>query len=147
MHTVIPTLNLLIETCNDGIKGYHSAANAIDNPQYRRLFEQFSQQRKRFAHTLGRTVVTFGGQPERRETPILASIHRVWLSVRAYFSTNTIWAVLDECERGESVAVINYQRALSDDLPEGIRSIVQEQFTTLQITHKRICALRDLVNH
>ncbi len=141
---ILPTLNLLIETCNDGVRGFHSAAEAIDNPQYRRLFNQFSQQRLRFASTLSRLIVTYGGQPEIGETPILAATHRNWLGLRAYFSTNTTRAVLDECERGESVAVTNYRRALADDLPEAIRSIVHEQFSIVQSTYERIRALRDL---
>lgn len=146
VNTIIPILNLLIETCNSGAKGFHSAANAVDNPHYRRLLEQFAQQRRRFATTLSRIVRTYGGQPEHGETPFLAATHRNWLGLRAYLSKNRTWAVLDECERGESVAMTNYRKALADTLPEGIRPIVDEQFAIIQSTYERVRALRDLAH-
>lgn len=144
LQTTIAKLNLLIETCNDGAKGFESAANAVDSMQYRRLLTQFSQQRRRFAIMLRGIVLRYGGIPEQRETPLIARLHRAWLSLRAVFSRNKTWAVLDECERGEYVAVSNYERALAIDLPAGIRPIINEQFAAVQATYNRIHAMREL---
>lgn len=141
VQSVIPTLNSLIEVCDSGVQGYQTAASSIEHPHYRRLFRQISLQRAKFSATLKILVTRYGGQPiplaEAR-----ASGESAWQTV----SRDQFYAVLNACERDESQAVTRYQRALEDELPSGIRPILQRQFIVVCSTHERIRALRDIVH-
>lgn len=51
-------------------------------------------------------------------------------------------AVLEACERGEDVAKRNYEKALGEDLPANIRSIVQRQYEGVVENHDLVRDLR-----
>ncbi|HPL93431.1 MAG TPA: PA2169 family four-helix-bundle protein [bacterium] len=46
--------------------------------------------------------------------------------------------ILAECERGEDVAVSNYQDALKQDLPQDIRTLLDTQYRQVQDAHDRV---------
>ena len=53
-------------------------------------------------------------------------------------------AILDECERGEDVALSRYRKALKHgELPATVREVVERQMAGVQANHDQIKALRD----
>jgi uncharacterized protein (TIGR02284 family) len=52
-------------------------------------------------------------------------------------------AILNECERGEDVALKSYRKALEKDLPMDVRSVVERQLQGVQRNHDQVKALRD----
>ena len=63
---VISTINGLIETLKDGEKGFKEAAEAVKDPQLKSLFQQYSQQRSRFANELQTQARSLGeSDPEK----------------------------------------------------------------------------------
>ncbi len=50
---------------------------------------------------------------------------------------------MNECERGEDVALNAYKKALEETLPSNVNSVVQTQFNTVKATHDKIRDLRD----
>jgi uncharacterized protein (TIGR02284 family) len=65
------------------------------------------------------------------------------VAVRSALTKYDDHAMLEECERGEDVAVKKYRAALEKDLPDGIRSLVERQMMGAQRNHDQIKALRD----
>ena len=63
----ISTINGLIETLTDGEKGFEEASEAVKDPQLKSLFQQYSQQRHRFASELQAEAQRLGElRPENR---------------------------------------------------------------------------------
>jgi len=58
---------------------------------------------------------------------VLGAVHRGWLNIKSMLTGDTVYVILAECERGEDVAKANYSKALSHDLPDDIRNVVQQQ--------------------
>ncbi len=137
---VISTLNDLIETCKDGKNGYQTAAENIENSEYKKLFNEFSQQRENFANELKAEVGRLGGDPEDSGS-VSASLHRGWMNIKSAVSSNDLDAILSECEQGEDVAVKNYKEALENDLPADLHSIVNKQYVEVKNAHDHIISL------
>jgi len=52
-------------------------------------------------------------------------------------------SILEECERGEDVAVDAFRTALEANLPANVLSVVQRQADAVKGVHDRVKALRD----
>lgn len=137
---VISTLNNLIETCKDGQNGFQTAAEGVKNSELKTLFSGYSTQRAQFAGELQNEVRSLGGDPEQTGS-VAATLHRGWINIKSTVTGEDEGAVIAECERGEDSAVKNYKEALNGNLPENIRTIVQNQYTQVQAAHDRIRAL------
>jgi uncharacterized protein (TIGR02284 family) len=97
----------------------------------------------RAAGELQALVAEYGGKAEdsrhrgRRGSP------RVGVSQRCAVLT-TDQAILDECERGEDVALSRYRKAMRrEELPRAVRQVVERQMAGVQANHDQIKALRD----
>ncbi|MDQ4122071.1 MAG: PA2169 family four-helix-bundle protein [Acidobacteriota bacterium] len=140
---VISTLNNLIQTCKDATDGFREAAQGINSDDLRDLFTRYSQQRAQFTTELQDEVRKLGGEPETSGS-LAASLHRGWINIREALQGNDEAAVLNECERGEDVAVDAYQDALKQALPSDIMSIVERQYMQIREAHDRIKSLRNI---
>jgi uncharacterized protein (TIGR02284 family) len=136
------TLNGLIETCKDGEEGYRSCAEHTKSSELRKLFNKFSLQRSRFAGELQTEVLSLGAEPEKSGTTG-GAMHRGWIDLKANIGMADDHSMLEECERGEDVAVKNYREALSKDLPQNLRQVIENQYREIQAAHLEIRALRD----
>lgn len=136
----VSTLNGLIETCKDGENGFRTAAEAIQDPSLRRLFESYSGQRAEFASELQTEVRRFAEEPAE-SGHIAGTLHRGWLNLKAAVTGKDEGAIISECERGEDVAVRNYQEALESDLPTDVRAIVERQFLQVKEAHDHVRSL------
>jgi uncharacterized protein (TIGR02284 family) len=134
------TLNQLIQTCKDGEKGFEAAAEAVNDPNLRHLFESYSQQRSEFAAELELEVRRMAKYPAE-EGHVAAALHRGWMDLKAMVSGQAEGGVIAECERGEDQAVRAYQTALAAALPADIRAIVERQFIKIQEAHDQVRSL------
>jgi len=139
---LIDTLNDLIETCTDGEYGFHSCAEDVDSPELATLFERRAQDCREAARELQEHVVMLGGEPDTSGS-VSGALHRGWVAVRTTLSTYDDLAVLEECERGENVAVTNYRKALEKLQLKPLRSLVERQYQGAKRNYEQICALRD----
>lgn len=126
---IIETLNGLIEICNDGKEGFIACAeNAdIDSPKLKTLLIGRSTECARAANELSTQVRELGGTPATGTTTA-GSLHRGWINVKTAITGKSDRAVLEECERGEDAAKLAYQKALSKNLPESTRALVELQY-------------------
>src|SRR3982750_263927 len=132
---VISTVNGLIETLKDGEKGFKEAADAVKDPQLKSLFQEYSQQRSRFANEL-RTQAKSLGEPDPEKTSSAAgAMHRAWINLKSAVTSGDDKAILGECERGEE--------AMQNGLTSPLQDIVSRQFSEIKSAHDRVKHLRD----
>jgi uncharacterized protein (TIGR02284 family) len=140
----ISTINDLIETLRDGQEGFRQAAEAVEDPELKSLFNECSLQRARFVGELQSEAVTLGeSEPENRGSTA-GALHRSWINLKDAIAKRNDHAILEECERGEDSAVHEYQEALDDqDITGPVRQIVSRQYEKVKSVHDRIKQLRD----
>lgn len=140
----ISTINDLIETLKDGQEGFRRAAKAVEDPELKTLFNEFSLQRARFAGELQSEAVALGESKPEDSGSAAGALHRSWINLRDAIAKRNDHAILEECERGEDSAVHEYQEALEDeDLTGPVREIISRQYERVKSAHDQIKQLRD----
>lgn len=138
----ISVLNDLIETSKDGEKGFRECAEDLKNPQLKTTMVQRAQDCATAVAELQQLVRSLGGDPETSGS-VAGDLHRRWVDLKSLVTGKDDEAILNECERGEDVALKSYRKALDKDLPADIRVLVQRQFQGVQRNHDQVKALRD----
>jgi uncharacterized protein (TIGR02284 family) len=133
----IELLNELIVTCKDGEKGYREASEGIENPFYRMMFSEYSRKRAKFASELQAQVVLLGGQPDRKGT-VKGALHRGWMNLKNAIAGHNDDLIVDECSRGEDLAIKQYKDVLKQDLPAKLRSLLEHHMNEIIATQKRV---------
>jgi uncharacterized protein (TIGR02284 family) len=140
---VADQLNHLVQICLDGEEGFRQAAEAVEATELRTMFTEFSQQRAGLAADLQREVVRLGQEPAVDGT-IMGAVHRGWLNLKSAVVTNDEKAIVNECERGEDVAVDAYEDALKSGLPNETELLVSRQFALVKAAHDRVRAAKNV---
>jgi uncharacterized protein (TIGR02284 family) len=137
---VASTLNQLIRTCIDGENGFRSAASDVSDPNLKRLFESYSQQRAEFAAELQEELSRNAHEPAE-SGHASAALHRGAMNLKAAVTGKDEGSIISECERGEDVALKAYEAALNSLLPDDLRSIVERQFLRIKEAHDQVRSL------
>ena len=140
---VISTINNLIETLKDGQEGFKQAAEGVKDPQLKSLFNDYSQQRSRFATELQSQARSLGEPEPETSSTAAGALHRSWINLKSAVTRGDDHAILAECERGEDSAVEEYKKAIDQNLSAQLREIVSRQYSEIKNTHDRIKNLRD----
>ncbi|WP_428310327.1 PA2169 family four-helix-bundle protein [Hydrocarboniphaga sp.] len=141
MDDTVKILNKLIETSEDGLKGFNEAAERATEPQLKQVFADRAQSCSQSVRELQTLVTALGGEPETSGS-VAGAAHRGWVKVKTAVSDNNI-AVLEEVERGEDHAKASYTKALKSELPPQVRQVVEKQFQGVVANHDRIRDLRN----
>ena len=142
---VIETLNDLILINNDRIAGYEKTYDETKEIEsdLRALFKKLADESRAIVTDLTREVIRFGGEPATG-TMLSGKLYRVWMDVRAVFSTDNRMAVLQNAEAGEDAAQKAYEEALkSETLPADVREMISNQKISLKGAHDNIKRQRD----
>ena len=139
---LIGTLNGLIDACRDNEYGYNACAEHLEVGSVQRRFHQRAVECRDAARELANQVQRLGGTPKEGGTA-RGAMHRGWVAVRATLSGHGERAMLEECERGEDVALARYRQARNEVLPPDIEPLIQRQLLAVQQSHDDIKALRD----
>ncbi|WP_309571411.1 PA2169 family four-helix-bundle protein [Deinococcus sp.] len=138
---VADKLNSLLGTLRDGEKGFAEAAEHVNDAQLKSLFTERSGQRATLAHEVEAKITALGEKP-RDGGSVSAALHRGWINVRDAVTGRDDSQVVAEVERGEDVAVDNYQDVLGEsELPADLRVFVEGQYAKIKASHDEI---RDL---
>ena len=136
------TLNELVETSKDGEKGFRKAAQDAQSAELKSLFQTCAARCAQGAQELQDAIRADGGDPERSGS-VAGALHRGWISVKEAVMSRDDRAILEECERGEDYAKARYAEALTLELPQPIRSLVERQYQGVIVNHDRVRSLRD----
>ena len=139
---VIDTLNDLLECCRDGEYGFRESAEHAQSSDLRSTLMRHAEECRTAGQELMGLIRQKGGDVDEGGT-VTGAMHRGWVSVRGTLSGYSDQAMLDECERGEDAAVARYRKALKQDLPSDVRSVVERQAQGVQRNHDQIKSLRD----
>lgn len=142
---VISVLNDLIETCEDGVKGFRAAVDAVQSPRARAVFTTRIDYIERAESDLRAVVRRLGGNPEHHGSAS-GAMHRGWLNLKAAVTGKDDDAIIAECERGENAAVERYEDALKKDLPPDIRQLVDQQYRGTLQNRDRVRELRQTLH-
>src|ERR1700730_3549490 len=143
---VIATLNNLLETTQDGVRGFVACAEGVTNPRLKMVFEAAARRCDEGAAELKAKIRSLGGEPATSGT-VSGSIHRAWTNIISSITGMDEHAVLAECERGEDAAKRAYEAALDEALPTNVEAIVRRQYQGVKENHDRIRDLRNQAAH
>lgn len=124
----------LIETLEDGRKGFEQAADKIADDGRADLatkFRELSAQRARFSAQL-REWAGSNGAEIREEGSIGGAMHRGWIALKDALTGESAEAVVNAVKTGEQHAVNEYEDALEKDIDASLRQIVQTQQTAVR---------------
>ena len=136
----IEVLNDLIETCMDGVSGFRTAVSAVKSVEAKQLFNSRIKLIESAESELRAEVRNLGGEPAKTGS-VAAKIHRGWMDIKEAVTGKDEAAITTECERGELVAVKNYEEALKKDLPSNVRTMVERQHKGTVQNLERVRAL------
>ena len=106
-------LSAVLRACEDGEKGYRSAALDVDDRGYQLMLGRYAEERAGFARALASAVRGLGDSTIPGSA--LGALHRTWLDAKAAIAGDRPKAVLTECRRGEDAALETYRAALHTD--------------------------------
>ena len=93
-------LNLCIEACTDGRKGYAVAAVDARDVDLKRFLQRTSFERAEFVTQLQQALRSLGGVPENHGSA-RGALHRGWLDVRIAVEGRSDAVVMEECALGD----------------------------------------------
>jgi uncharacterized protein (TIGR02284 family) len=131
----------VISINRDAEQGFRGAAQAVDTPVFKEMFQQYSAQRAQFAVELQGAVKALGYETTDPQG-LGGMIHASWMSLKGLVTGHDVHGILVETERGEEWSLKTYRAALSKTLPSEIGSIIQRQFEQVQEAHDRIHTLQ-----
>ena len=145
-------INDLVETCKDGMKGYETAAESVENPQIKAELSRFSQQRAQFANELQTQAYQMGISSQPQNTlegaalDVAGAVHRGWINLKSAVTGHDSKAVLNECENGDAAALKTYEQALMvENLPGNIKDVIEKQHSEILEAKNKITALKQTV--
>lgn len=138
----IKVLNNLIETCKDGEKGFVTCAEDLQDPQLAASFTERGRKCAEAAQELQALVRALGGVAETSSS-VAGALHRRWIDIKSLVTGKDNLSILQECERGEDIALASYRNALEKDLPPNVRTIVEKQYRGVQQNHDQVKHMRE----
>lgn len=139
----IDTLNNLLEICRDGEYGFTESAEHTKTQEVKSVFLQRAGDCRSAATELQQLILEMGGEPEEGGT-VSGAMHRGWVAVKGSLSGYSDIDMLEECERGEDVALAQYRKALKQDLPMQAKAVVERQAQGTQRNHDQIRDMRNM---
>jgi uncharacterized protein (TIGR02284 family) len=141
---VIAILDGLVVTCEKGRDRFRDAAESIQNREFRRLFNIFSQQRAQFISELKSEIHRLGGdgrfEEGTTELPQNTLPFRTAAAKAAAIRDEV--NIIAECRREEETAVNDYQEALKADLSLDVQYVVKRQYMDIKDAYDRIRILQ-----
>ena len=133
-------LHHLIEICSDGERGFHAAADHVEDPAVKSLFIELAAQRQRFAADLVPHLQRLGGRADGDGTTG-GALHRRWIGFRSLVPGHGDHTIVTEAGRGEHIALNAYDEALQGMLPPTVTSLIEEQREAVRKANDRVRAL------
>ena len=140
--TDISTLNSLIKTTLDSVKGFEEATKDSDTGRFSSFFSEFARDRRQVVSRLQDEVRRLGGNPED-DSSVAGAAHRTFLNLKQTVMGSDDKAIIEEVERGEDYLKEKYEAALRDsDLSQQTRAVIEQAFTSVRAGHDTARSLK-----
>ncbi len=137
-------LNDLLEKTYDAEKGFKKAAENAKHAGLKSYFNNKAQERYDFGHQLKSEMRNYNQEPEKGGS-LTGDVHRTWMEVKSWFSSDNDESMLEEAIRGERASVEEYRDVLTETvLPASTKDILQKQKTTIEQGLSNIKRMEDL---
>ncbi len=143
---IVDMLNGLIDISRDGIEGFKTCAEDVNDASLSMYFQNRAQSCLEAVRDLSTEVRKYGGDPDTTGSAA-GALHRAWVDIKTAISNRDNLAVLEECERGEAAALIAYENALREEMPGDLRALLENQYEGAKRNHDRVRQLRDTARH
>ncbi|HET8750662.1 MAG TPA: PA2169 family four-helix-bundle protein [Sphingomicrobium sp.] len=138
----ISTINTLIATTIDSIKGYENSASEIKDDRFRQIFRQRADERQQVVGQLQSEVRRLGGEPEDGGS-FMGSAHRGFENLKSAITSGDEKSIVDEVERGEDYLKEKFETALNSGTLSGeSRSVVERCYQSVRSGHDQISQLK-----
>ena len=138
------TIRDLVQTLEDGRKGFSDAADKLaddGNAALARRFQEYAEQRQRFSAEL-RSAAIDAGVEVQEEGSVAGALHRGWISLKDALTGTDADAVVNAAHTGEEHAVQEYEKALEDSgLPAGLAETVRRQAAEIRSVRDEVAAM------
>ena len=145
MTTTTDTLKKLVETSENGKRGFAEGAEKLSKDGHAAMaatFAELSRQRNTFAGEL-RALDPALVDAEESDGSVSGAIHRGWMALKDALNGDDPHGVLDAAEQGEDHAMKEFSAALEGGLPDAARTVVARQYAEITASHDKITSLRD----
>lgn len=135
---IITQLNILHAKTKEAEKGFAKAAELVTKPENRNYFLEKSNQRGVFAIQIIGVIRELGSTEEDRKN-YLGDLHRAWMDIRTFVTSDNDRVLMRECERGEQASLEDYKAILKNqNLPASCINVLQKQHDTIEKTIRRL---------
>ena len=142
----IKVIEDLIETLEDGRKGFEKAAERLEKDGRADIagrMRELSQERARFSQELRELAVSEGVEI-REDGSMAGTLHRGWITLAEALTGDDPSAVLSAAESGEDHAIAEFEKALtSSDLGAAVSAVVARQAAEVKAAHDEVRTFRD----
>lgn len=138
----------LLETLEDGKKGFTQTAEKLTEANRNDLagrMREFADQRSSFGSEI-RTLASQLGIELGESGSMAGTLHRGWISLKDALASDEPAAVLAAAETGEDHAKDEFTKALDEDLPGDVRTLIARQAAAVSAVHDEVKKLRDEEN-
>ena len=135
----------LLETLEDGKKGFTQTAEKLTEANRDDLagrMREFADQRSSFGAEI-RTLASQLGIELDESGSMAGALHRGWISLKDALASDEPAAVLAAAETGEDHAKDEFTKALDEDLPGDVRTLIARQAAAEAAVHDEVKKLRD----
>ncbi|MET0543017.1 MAG: PA2169 family four-helix-bundle protein [Variovorax sp.] len=139
---VVGVLNDLLENARDGEYGFRTCAEQVETSNVKQLFAERAVGCAQAAQELEGLVRQYGGEPASGGTAA-GALHRGWVQIKGAVGADSELSILESCERGEDSGIARYRKALKEELPAEVRTVVERQAAGAQKNHDQIRDLRN----
>ncbi len=134
-------LQKIVDISKDGVQGYETAAERIEDSSMKTMFLRLSQQRKGFIEDVKTEAIRLGTELDDSGT-VKGFFHRTWLTTKATFSSDTKENVINEAMTGEKKALEVYADVTADpELPEFLTDTLNEQERLIKVAIQQLQGL------
>jgi uncharacterized protein (TIGR02284 family) len=132
----------VIESLQDGQKGFAEIGEHLKDEQLKRYFLAESLKRANFRAELENELHRAGMADVKESGSVSGAIHRSWGELKAKLGGGD-HTLLDTAEQGEDEAKKAYKDALEQELPLPIRQLLSEQQAHVMTSHDYVKSHRD----
>lgn len=136
----IDTLNSLLQTTIDSVKGYENSAQELDSGRLQQLFRERADERQEVVQSLRDEVRRLGGDPAESGSA-MGSMHHVWEDLKGAVTGHDDEATIKQTEAAEDYLKGQYEDAM-ENLSGESRQVVEQCYQKVRQGHDQISALK-----